>query len=128
MRSRFIFLSTSVVHSLEWRRRRIFLPGQRLALVFWIIVGFLTIAFGEPPRVISGTVRNMSTGEPASGDEVILLRLANGMEQVGKTETDRQGKFVVNVQDSDHRHLIRAIHQKVNYDREVSSDYTTVDV
>jgi hypothetical protein len=35
---------------------------------------------------IAGTVRNETTGHPSVGDEVILLRLGEGMEVEGRTK------------------------------------------
>ncbi len=42
---------------------------------------------------ITGTVTNGTTGKPAGGDEVTLLSLSQGMQEVGSTKTDAQGKF-----------------------------------
>ena len=48
---------------------------------------------------ITGTVTNGTTNRPSSGDEVTLLSLASGMEEVGKTKTDSQGHYKLNVPD-----------------------------
>ena len=42
---------------------------------------------------INGTVRNQTTGKAAAGDEVILLRLQNGMEEEARTRVDAAGAF-----------------------------------
>jgi hypothetical protein len=63
---------------------------------------------------LSGTVTNGTTGKPSSGDEVVLIRLAAGMDEVGRTQTDAQGKFRFDVGDNA-PHLVRATHQDVTY-------------
>src|SRR2546423_1278608 len=70
---------------------------------------------------ISGAVRNESTGKPASGDDVVLLRLGEGMEEEARTKTDALGRFTFNVTSSKSDHVIRVLHQKVNYDQEVTA-------
>src|SRR5947209_5423842 len=66
---------------------------------------------------ISGKVRNQTTGTPAAGDQVILLRLGEGMEEEAQTKTDSEGAFVLNVTAPNAEHLIRVLHQGVNYDQ-----------
>jgi hypothetical protein len=41
---------------------------------------------------ITGTVRNNTTGQPAAGDDVILLRLAHGMEQEEARTKNRRSR------------------------------------
>ena len=70
---------------------------------------------------ITGTVRNNTTGHPAAGDDVILLRLAHGMEQEeARTKTDAQGAFLLRVSLPEVPHVVRVFHQGVNYDETVS--------
>src|SRR5215471_14720285 len=75
-----------------------------------------SLAFGA--STITGSVRNQTAGQPAAGDEVILLRLLDGMQEEARTRTDSQGAFAFNVQLPQSRYLIRVMHQGVNYDRE----------
>jgi hypothetical protein len=63
---------------------------------------------------LTGTITNGTTGKPSAGDEVILIKLAAGMEEAGHTKTDAQGKFSFSFDDPG-MHLIRAIHQGVTY-------------
>ncbi len=42
---------------------------------------------------ITGTVTNGTTGKPAAGDEVTLLSLSQGMQEIGNSKTDAQGRF-----------------------------------
>jgi len=66
-------------------------------------------------ETITGTVTNGTTNKPSAGDEVILIKLAAGMEEAGHATTDAQGKFSFTLDDNKAPHLIRAIHQGVTY-------------
>lgn len=69
---------------------------------------------------IQGTVRNRTTSKAAAGDEVILLRLQNGMEEESRTRTDAAGTFSLSLSAADAPHIVRVLHQGVNYDQTVS--------
>jgi hypothetical protein len=77
---------------------------------------------------IAGKVTNGTTGKPAAGDEVILLKLAEGMQEEARTKSDAQGRFELRVQATDVPHLIRVVHQKVNYHRPAPPGTTSVEV
>jgi len=79
-------------------------------------------------QTLTGTVTNGTTNKPAAGDDVILLKLANGMEEGARTKTDAQGKFSFKLDDGDNPHLIRAVHQGVTYHRMAPPGTTSVDV
>jgi hypothetical protein len=64
---------------------------------------------------LSGTATNGTTNKPAAGDEIILIKLGAGMEEVAHAKTDAQGKFTFNFDDANSPHLVRAIHQGVTY-------------
>ncbi|MBZ5523905.1 MAG: hypothetical protein LAP21_16845 [Acidobacteriia bacterium] len=68
---------------------------------------------------ITGKVRNETSGQPAAGDNVLLLRLDEGMQQEAQTKTDAQGAFAVNAAAADARYIVRVMHQGVNYDQMV---------
>jgi len=70
--------------------------------------------------VINGTVRNQTSGKAAAGDEVILLRLQNGMEEEAKTRVDAAGAFSLPLSAADVPHIVRVVHQGVNYDQAAS--------
>jgi hypothetical protein len=67
---------------------------------------------------ITGSVHNQSRGQPAAGDEVILLRLDTGMPEETRAKTDSQGMVTLNVQFPDKTYLLRVIHQGVSYDQQ----------
>jgi hypothetical protein len=65
---------------------------------------------------ITGTVTNGTTGKPAAGDEVTLLSLSQGMQEVGSGKTDAQGKFSLPTPtDQGVPHMVRVTHNGVNY-------------
>jgi hypothetical protein len=77
---------------------------------------------------ITGTVTNGTTNKPSSGDEVVLLSLANGMEEVARTKTDSQGRYSLNVPDEGAPHLVRVARQSVHYFKSAPPGTTTADV
>ncbi len=82
-----------------------------LALAF---TALLASAVSVRAATLSGTVTNGTTGKPAAGDDVVLLTLAQGMQESGRTKTDAQGRFSFNF-DAGGPHLVRVNHQGVNY-------------
>ncbi len=86
----------------------------------WFAVLFVTIAlpFYSSAQTLTGTVTNGTTNKPAAGDEVILINLSSGMDVAGSTKADSSGKFSFKLDASNGAggpHLIRAVHQGVNY-------------
>jgi hypothetical protein len=79
-------------------------------------------------QTLTGTVKNSTTGKPAAGDEVVLLKLGQGMEEGGRTKADAKGQFSFRLDDPQSPHLIRAIHQEVTYHRMAPPGTTSVEV
>ena len=77
-------------------------------------------------QTLTGTVKNATTGKPAAGDEVVLLKLGQGMEEAGRTKTDAKGQFSFKLDDAQTPHLVRAIHQDVTYHRMAPPGATSV--
>jgi len=77
---------------------------------------------------ITGTVTNGTTNKPSSGDEVALLSLASGMEEVGKTKTDSKGHYKLNVPDEGAPHLVRVLRQSVHYFKAAPPGTSTADL
>jgi hypothetical protein len=88
----------------------------------------LVIAPALYATTLSGTVTNGTTNKPSAGDEVILIKLAAGMEEVGHAKTDAQGKFTFKFDDDNAMHLVRAIHQGVTYHTPAPSGTNSVEV
>jgi hypothetical protein len=81
-----------------------------LALIF---SNFASAQTGSA-QTLTGTLTNATTGKPAAGDDVILIKLAQGMEEAARTKADASGHFSFNLPDEG-PHLIRAVHQGVTY-------------
>ncbi len=102
------------------------LEFQKILRCFAVSVLALPIA-ALAAAPISGTVTNKTTGKPAAGDEVVLIRLAQGMQESTRTTTDARGHYTLAVPD-DGLHLVRVTHDKANYFQPAPSGTTTVDV
>ena len=81
-------------------------------------------AFGE---TITGVVTNKTTNKPAAGDDVVLIRLAQGMQEASRTKTDAKGRFTLDVPDNG-LHLVRVTHDKANYFRPAPPGTQSVEV
>ena len=79
-------------------------------------------------QTLTGTVKNATTGKPAVGDEIVLLKLGQGMEEAGRTTTDAKGQFIFKLDDAQSPHLVRAIHQDVTYHRMAPPGITSVEL
>jgi len=64
---------------------------------------------------LKGTAKNGTTGKPAAGDDAVLLDLSQGMSEAARTKTDSQGHFTFNYKEGSMPHLVRVLHQGVNY-------------
>jgi hypothetical protein len=82
------------------------------------------IAFADS---ISGSVTNKTNNKPAAGDEVVLIRLAQGMQESTHTKTDAKGNFTIDLPDAG-MHLIRVTHDKANYFRPAPPGTQSVDI
>lgn len=93
-----------------------------------VLVICVLASVGAFAAQITGTVTNGTTNKPSSGDEVTLLSLASGMEEVGKTKTDSQGHYKLNVPDEGAPHLVRVLRQSVHYFKSAPPGTSTADV
>jgi len=91
---------------------------RRLSFVLALLACFSTGAMGAGN--ITGTVRNQSRGQPAAGDDVMLVRLDNGT-LVARAKTDARGSFAFAAQYPDKEYLVRVLHQEVDYDQRASA-------
>ena len=102
-------------------------PQRRIILCLALIAGCSVATLAAD--TVTGVARNRTLGQFAIGDEVILLRLDQGMQEEARTKTDSQGSFTLKVQLTNKPHLLRVLHQGVNYDQQVSAgDAVSVDV
>ena len=92
------------------------------------VVLYLFASVGAFAGQITGTVTNGTTNKPSSGDEVVLLSLASGMNEVARTKTDSQGRYTLNVPDEGAPHLVRVARQSVHYFHSAPPGTATADV
>jgi hypothetical protein len=97
---------------------------RRLAAVFAVALAFSGTILAES---ITGTVTNKTNNKPAAGDEVVLIRLAQGMQESTHTKTDSKGNFTIELPDSG-MHLIRVTHDKANYFRPAPPGTQSVEI
>ena len=79
---------------------------------------------------ITGTVTNKTTNKPAVGDDVVLIRLQQGMQEATRTKTDAKGHFSLDIpaNESQAIHLVRVTHDKANYFRPAPPGTQSVEV
>jgi hypothetical protein len=86
---------------------------------FRVVLALLLSVATASATAISGRVTNQTRGIPAAGDDVILLRLGEGMQEVERTRTDKQGAFSFAADASNADYIVRVMHQGVNYDQKL---------
>jgi 5-hydroxyisourate hydrolase-like protein (transthyretin family) len=97
---------------------------RRVAGIAALFVAFTGFASAES---ITGTVINKTTNKPAAGDDVVLIRLAQGMQEAARTKTDSRGRFTLDVPDAG-MHLVRVTHDKAAYFRPAPPGTQSVEV
>ena len=86
---------------------------------------FCGVSFAES---LTGTVTNATTNKPVAGDDVILIKLAQGMEEAARVKSDAKGKFTLELDNAGTPHLVRVVHQGVTYHRMAPPGSTSVEV
>ncbi|MGA2697668.1 MAG: carboxypeptidase regulatory-like domain-containing protein [Terriglobales bacterium] len=90
-------------------------------LLFTLLCGFASA------QTLTGKVTNGTTNKPSAGDEVILIKLGNGMEEAARAKSDASGNFTLKLDDNG-PHLVRVIHQGVTYHHMAPPGSTTAEV
>jgi hypothetical protein len=88
-------------------------------------LGLPVAALASAP--ITGTVINRTTNKPSAGDEVTLLNLVAGMQEVGHGTTDAKGRFSLSSVDGG-KYLVRVMHDTASYFQPVPDGASAVDV
>ncbi len=78
------------------------------ATLFLVFCFALTLSANAD--TVRGVVRNGTTNKPSAGDEVVLKRVGNGMEDVGTTKTNAKGEFTFNVPATQGRYVLWVKH------------------
>ncbi len=76
---------------------------------------------------VTGIVTNRTTNKPSGNDDVVLLQLAQGMQELARTKTDNRGRFTIAVP-ADGLHLLRVTHEKANYFKPIQPGTQSVDI
>ncbi len=113
-------MSAGITH----RPRKEFAPCSP----FLVAIATLLLTTLAAAQTLTGVVKNSTTGKPSAGDEVVLLKLGQGMEESGRTKTDAKGLFSFKLDDAQSPHLVRAIHQDVTYHRMAPPGTTSVEL
>jgi hypothetical protein len=98
-------------------------PSPKIFAIL-VLLSLIAVASAE---TLTGTVKNGTTGKPAAGDDVVLLKLGQGMEEGGRTKTDAKGSFSFKLDDQG-PHLIRAIHEGTTYHSMAPPGSTSVEI
>ena len=78
---------------------------------------------------ITGVVTNKTTNKPSAGDDVVLIKLQQGMQEAARTKTDARGRFKLEIPAGDNGiHLVRVTHDKANYFRPAPPGTESVEV
>ena len=88
-------------------------------ICFWFSFFAVGTLVGQA-ETLTGTVHNATAGKLSAGDDVLLVRLGEGMEDESRTKTDANGAFTLNMTSPNAQHFVRVIHQGVNYDQSVT--------
>ena len=62
-------------------------------------------------------VTNKTSNKASGGDDVVLLKLAQGMQELARTKTDGRGRFTLKIPagEAEGLHMVRVTHDKANY-------------
>ncbi|MDP9269022.1 MAG: carboxypeptidase-like regulatory domain-containing protein [Acidobacteriota bacterium] len=88
----------------------------------------MTLATLAAAADITGTVTNRTSNQPAARADVILLKLAQGMEEAARTKTDSQGRYRLTLDDANAPHLIRVVYQDATYHKAAPPGVTSADI
>ena len=97
---------------------------RRVVVAAALFAALSCVALAES---ITGTVTNRTTNKPAVGDDVVLIRLAQGMQETSRTKTDSRGRFTLAVPDPG-IHLVRVTHDKAAYFRPAPPGTESVEI
>ena len=100
-----------------------------LSRLFLTALLVLWAAAAVAAGTLTGLVRNGTTGAPAPGQEVILIRLQGGMEPVATTKSDAQGRYrFERAEIGQQPMLVRVNYRGVNYHQNVPPARDTANI
>lgn len=99
---------------------------------FFVACGLaVTMLFGAAAaQSVTGTVTNKTNDKPAAGDTVVLLKLAQGMQELSSAKTDSKGHYTLKIpaEEVSAMHLVRVNHDGANYFTPLPPGSKTADV
>ncbi len=100
-------------------------PVVRIAAAALVSLGVNAVAAAA---TLNGTIMNGTTGQPAAGDEVVLLSLTGGTTEIGRGQSDSRGRFSFTVAATQSPGVVRVLHQGVAYHHPAPSGVSSVEV
>ena len=88
---------------------------MKISYLLRVLAALLALSALSTATNLKGTVKNGTTGKPAGGDDVVLLDMSQGMNEAGRTKADAQGRFSFKYDETGGPHMVRVLHQGVNY-------------
>lgn len=88
---------------------------MKIPTILRVLAAVLALGALSTATNLKGTVKNGTTGKPTTGDDVVLLDMSQGMQEAARTKTDAQGRFSFNYTEGAVPHMVRVLHQGVNY-------------
>src|SRR6185437_12325139 len=77
---------------------------------------------------VTGRVINATSSNPSAGDQVLLLRLEEGMQEESRAVSDAAGNFSLPMTEPGASHVVRVIHQGVNYDQRLITTASSLEM
>jgi hypothetical protein len=101
----------------------------KLAKIFCVAILLCLVGNVAQAGTVHGTVKNGTTGKPASGVTVMLIQLQGGMQPVANTQSDAQGQFTFdNPGLGAQPMLVRAVYRGINFHQPVPPGKSDVEV
>ena len=88
---------------------------MKIQKILRVLTALLALSALSTATNLKGTVKNGTTGKPAAGDDVVLLDMSQGMNEAARTKSDAQGQFSFKYEETGGPHMVRVLHQGVNY-------------
>lgn len=108
--------------------KSLFLKTSLAAPALRCMISVLTLAATVLAANLTGSVSNRTSNKPSGGDDVVILKLSQGMQEAGRTKTDAKGNFTLPIPDDGGQHLVRVTHQGVNYFKPAPVGTTSVEI
>lgn len=88
---------------------------MKLRVTVAVLAACLSASVLATAASLKGMVVNGTTGKPAAGDQVVLLSLSDGMNEIARATADAAGNFIFKLRDEKASHAVRVIHQGLPY-------------